>query len=375
MGPAARDFLIEREDRKFINVGLAWNLVKKLKRDRDVVSAEPALVVPGLEPDPRMLPTLLLPHERLVPQSGPDDPPLDCAQQYDWSLELCRVKAAWALEPPRLGKRYGAGIRVGHPDTGYTTHAEIWSSDPSHNRVMVAAGHDFLENDADPRDPLKGFSPGHGTATASVIMSDRAFGSRDPFVTGSAPAALLAPLRVNDSVVLLSFSRLAEAIYFSAENDHHVMSISLGGVFKSRFLQCAIRYAINRGLIIFAAAGNTWPWVVYPARFDDVMAVAACNCRGEIWKKSASGPAVDVTAPGESVWVARTGDESGEMDDFVGMGSGTSYAAPMTAGVCALWLAYHGRDRLIARYGAANLAAVFKEIVLKYGVTTPPWME
>ena len=43
----------------------------------------------------------------------------------------------------------------------------------------------------------------------------------------------------------------------------------------------------------------------------------------------------------------------------------------ITAGVCALWLAYHGRDQLIQRYGASNLASVFKEILVTAGVDTP----
>ena len=176
-------------------------------------------------------------------------------------------------------------------------------------------------------------------------------------------------MRVATSVVHISFANLTQAIYYAADQGHHVISMSLGGPFGSSALQRAIRYAIDRGVILLAAAGNYWPWVVYPAKYDEVIAVAACNCQREVWRYSSKGAAVDVTAPGEEVWVA-----GAERDgDFVNRrGSGTSFAVAITAGTCALWLAHHGRDYLIERYGAGQLAAVFKELLITAGVDTPP---
>ena len=43
------------------------------------------------------------------------------------------------------------------------------------------------------------------------------------------------------------------------------------------------------------------------------------------------------------------------------------YAVATTAGACALWLSHHGRERLIRRYGASNLTAVFREILTGHG--------
>jgi hypothetical protein len=81
------------------------------------------------------------------------------------------------------------------------------------------------------------------------------------------------------------------------------------------------------------------------------------------------GKAVDVAAPGESIWRARTK----ESDVYeVSRSHGTSYAAAATAGIAALWLAYWGRDRLINKYGVSNLSAVFKNLLVKQGVRQPP---
>ena len=144
--------------------------------------------------------------------------------------------------------------------------------------------------------------------------------------------------------------------------------MSLGGPLPSFVLHDAIEDATNAGLILVAAAGNQWPFVVFPARYDEVIAVAASNCADQRWASSASGSDVDITAPGESVWRAET-KTSGAFD--VSRSSGTSYAAAQVAGVAALWLAHHGRSTLVGRYGAANVPVVFKELLTTQGFRWP----
>jgi hypothetical protein len=124
-------------------------------------------------------------------------------------------------------------------------------------------------------------------------------------------------------------------------------------------------------VIVMAAAGNYYPWVVFPAAFDETIAVAACNADRLPWKSSAKGAAVDFTAPGESVWVARTNGDAQQPEFGVGMGSGTSFAVAHSAGAAALWLAFHDREQLIKKYGEKNLSAVFKELVTNAAVKTP----
>jgi serine protease len=367
LGPGARDYRVSPESGDLIEPGRAWTLTRTLQAHRDIAEAEPAIDQPGLEPPPG---TLTSPGATPVlrPRDFSSDAPLPCAASSEWSLDVCRVKQAWALTPPTpAGRSRGDGIVIGHPDTGYTRHAEIWDATP---RVRVVDSYDFVLRKPDGVDLLERGNPGHGTTTASVIMSSTG-GSGSTFVSGVAPAATLVPLRVTPRVVLLGFDRLAEAIRYATDRGCHVISMSLGGVTPSGALERAVAYAVSQGVVVLAAAGNVWPWVVYPARLDQVIACAACNCQRGVWDKSASGETVDVTAPGESVWVARPGTEAGQTDDIVDVGSGTSYAVATTAGACALWLAYHGRDALIARYGKDQIAGVFKEVLMSRGVDTP----
>jgi subtilisin family serine protease len=139
--------------------------------------------------------------------------------------------------------------------------------------------------------------------------------------------------------------------------------MSLGGVGFSPALRAAIDAAIRDGILVLAAAGNQVGFVVAPANYGEVIAVAASIIQDRPWSGSSHGPAVDVTAPGESVHVARADKASGGNVYTTGFGSGTSYAVALTAGVAALWLAHHGRDALMARYGKSNLQAVFIEVL------------
>jgi serine protease len=374
LGKGARDYRAAQRTGKKIPVGKAWELARKLTKNRDVFDAEPDLVGPGLEPHPDDLNDLA--QVGPVPAGGPDGPPLACTNppSYAWSLSLCKVQNAWALQPPdpAVGKGFGEGIVIGHPDTGYTQHAEIWASDPSVNRLLWSEGYNFFEHTNSPTDLLNGGNPGHGTGTSSVIMAGADFTQGDR-VDGVAPKARLIPLRVTNTVIIWNFGHMAEAIHYAIEKKCHVVSISLGGLLKSRTLERAIQRAVENGVVVLCAAGNVWPWVIYPARFDEVIAVAACNCEKTIWRSSAAGPAVDVTAPGESVWVARTKRKGNVLDYYRDRGSGTSFAVATTAGACALWLAYHGRGTLIQKYGASNIASVFKELVMKSASTPTGW--
>ncbi|MEK7702177.1 MAG: S8 family serine peptidase [candidate division NC10 bacterium] len=339
--------------KRSIGVARAWDFTYALRDQPEVAHAEPMFryLVPENAP----------PVVRKASGGGrTDDPATDT--EYDWSLRKANVLAAWRLFGPRLP---GAGVHVGHPDTGYTLHPEL--ADPA--RLLVTAGYDYDDDDPDPVDDLNdGFldNPSHGTGTGSVILSGvgAANGGPGPFVSGAAPNAMLIPIRTTESVVLFSMRGLRRAIDHAATYGAQVVSISLGGPFPGLSTRRAIQRAVEAGTIILAAAGNEVGFVVFPAAFDEVIAVAASNIRDEPWTGSSHGLAVDITAPGESVWRARTErDQNGRMKFLVERGNGTSFAVATTAGVAALWVSYHGWPTLVRKYGAANIARVFKQLL------------
>lgn len=340
----------------------AWDLAYRLRDRPEVVYAEPLFTVEDRQQQPTAGP-------RARGGSDREDPGTE--RDCEWSLKTLRVKDAWALF---AGRRPGDRVVIGHPDTGYTEHPEIVSA-----RLRADEGYDFEGERPDPRDALSEQplgNPGHGTSTASVIISGAgkpAGWQKDVFVSGVAPGASLIPIRTTRSVVLWSMSGLTRAIRFAIEKPVHVVSVSLGGPFPSIALHNALRDAERAGIIVCCAAGNVVRFVVYPAAFDEVIAVAASRIDDTEWPDSCRGPAVDITAPGSSVWRARTELVDGGLDFDVRRGSGTSYAVAATAGLAALWLSFHGRRSLVERYGADRVPSVFKQVLQATCRTPAGW--
>lgn len=323
----------------------AWQLTYRLRARRDVATAEPAFVMPGEGP--------YRPLQRKGAAGGAAAHEA-CSVPSHWALRLCNVQEAWALAPDPGGASKGEHILVAHPDTGFLQHRELAGAD-----VRLALGYDFVDDDPDPTDPLLQPNPGHGTSTASVLLSPEG-DEAEEHVCGVAPLAALLPMRVSTSVVHFSWTRLTRAIHLALDRGAHVISMSLGGPLPSFALEEALDRALDAGVIAVAAAGNYWPFVVYPARYEQTVGCAACSCLPGPWSSSASGGDVDITAPGESVWRAKS-----TPSDLTGVdrSNGTSYATAHVAGVAALWLAHHQRANLVMKYGAAGVPAVFKELL------------
>lgn len=314
-----------------ISIQTAWDRVHALRERRDVVLVDPLWETELGWPVP----------DSDVIEEAPIDPA--------WPIKLVRAHEAWQLRAPS-GQSRGAGIVIGHLDTGYCDHVEL-----EEGTLQPIYGYNFVDDNADARDPLIAgplLFPGHGTATASIIASREAGA-----ISGAAPAATLIPYRVSTTVVHLSMKNMVAAIRRAVEFGCHVISISAGGLWSAA-LHRAVREARDAGVIVVAAAGNYCGFVVWPAQYDEVIACAACNTSETPWRWSSRGPAVDITAPGESVLVA---DAKGTTR----LSSGTSFATAMTSGAIANWLAFHGRDRLIAMYGAHNVTDVVRDLLTK----------
>lgn len=343
----------------------AWDLAYRVRGNGETIAvAEPVFLVPGMpiETAPPDLPVSFggIFRDDHIPESAP----------VDWVLSSLNVRPAWAaLAGAHPGQTPGHGILIGHPDTGFTAHPELVTG----THIDVARGRNYKDRGTQvPGDPLTGTHGGHGTATATVFLSA---GSTQipPGVLGTAPGATLVPMRVHDVVVHFHWGNVCRALYHAADSGCHVVSMSLGGAWGAESLHDAIQYAIGKGVILISAAGNHTRSVIYPARYPEVVALAASNARDGLWSGTALGSRVDVTAPGESVWRGHVAlDAMGRPKYTVARGSGTSYATAATAGVCALWLHRHGYDALHARYGA-GLANVFRSLLQSSARRVPGW--
>jgi serine protease len=272
-----------------------------------------------------------------------------------WALDRAGVLSAWATHHAR-----GAGIRIGQPDTGTTPHLEL-------SDIDIRDGFNVFDDSSNPMDPLGGNgNPGHGTSTASVAAS-----GVTGHVRGPAPAATLMPIRCIESVILtFNGAAVAKAIDHARAHGANVITMSLGGT-PSRAMKSAIGRAIGAGIIVLAAAGNCVRLVVYPARYDDVIAVAGSNAGDGPWQGSCRGSSVDITAPAENVWRAIAGSSG----DEVGGGQGTSFAVALTAGVAALWLSHHGTQTIKSAAAARTITVqeFFRGLLVATARTPANW--
>jgi serine protease len=256
----------------------------------------------------------------------------------NWAIDKSLVREAWEFAASKGRAAKGKDTLVFQPDTGVVLqHAELPPGVDSDPRSA-----NFVEGGERPIDPLKsGQNPGHGTGTASVVASPESGA-----MMGSAPLAVLVPIRCIESVSVFDQSPVAQAINHAVEKKAHVITMSLGGIL-SRALHAAVQKAVQSNVIVLAAAGNCVSEVVWPARYSEVIALGGINEAFKPWRGSCSGPAVAFSAPAEFVLRADAKHPSGVL--AVSGGQGTSFATALTAGIAALWLAFHGRDALIAK--------------------------
>ncbi len=185
----------------------------------------------------------------------------------------------------------------------------------------------------------QGIAAQHGTHVASII-----FGQHESDVKGIAPKCrgLLLPVftdEPNGGLAPCSQIDLARAITQAVEAGAHVINISGGQLVPSgeadRLLMNAIRLCQERDVLLVAAAGNDGCDCLHvPAALETVLAVGGMDSQGRPVSASNWGKAYQsqgILAPGENILGALPSGGTVRR-------SGTSFAAPIVAGVACLLL-------------------------------------
>ncbi len=262
----------------------------------------------------------------------PDDPML--AQQ--WNLAKVNAPRAWASE------RGSSSILVAILDTGV---------DLAHPDLAGKLRLDLATNLVTPGSPPADDN-GHGTHTSGIAAAipDNGIG-----VAGMGGMAGLLPVKVLDASGSGSFATLAVAIQYAADHGARVISMSLGSPAASNdicgtqfpYLQAAVDYAFNKGVLLVAAAGNDGSsgWVA-PADCAHVLGVASTDGSDAASIFSNHGSYVSVAAPGgvssgqgilSTCWTGMAGASGSAYCDL----EGTSMSAPLVAGLAALIYAHN----------------------------------
>jgi hypothetical protein len=152
------------------------------------------------------------------------------------------------------------------------------------------------------------------------------------------------PMRARQARVAQTRTTVAKGIRYAADHGAQVISMSLGGgghfYNGNRLEAAAIKYALRKGIVLVASAGNDGGGAnrrTYPAAYPGVIAVGAVDRAFRPTGFTNRHTYVSVAAPGVQVLSA---DVSGQ--GYV-LSSGTSVSAALVSGISALIKARYPR--------------------------------
>jgi len=246
----------------------------------------------------------------------------------------------------------GTGVKVAVLDTGIDYNHPDLDANYKGGINIVDSG-----LSADPFD-----HNGHGTHVAGIIAAEH----NSNGMVGVAPEVSLYATKVLADDGRGHVSDVIAGIEWAIANDMDVINMSLGLSQDSLSLAEVCARAYDSGVLLVAAAGNTGSHfggqVVYPALYPSVIAVGATTADDVLYFSSASGPDLELVAPGGAIYSSLNYGAYGTL-------SGTSQAAPHVAGVAALILSAGLGD--VNNDGAVNsrdLRLQLKNTVFDLGV-------
>lgn len=248
---------------------------------------------------------------------------------------------------------------------------------------------------------------GHGTATANLLAGGFLSSKDSPDgiwngIIGAAPQMKIIPLRISESVVILSAKAFAEALNYAVNINVDVVSMSMAGAPSNKMAE-AINNAYLKGVVVVCAGGNQWSSgvmgalpdaLMYPARFERVIAAVGVAFDGRPYRADLTTSDVQARSEGgetmgscygpedsnksvlaaytpNTIWAGGDGDKTGKTKATMD-GGGTSTATPQIAAAAAMWLELHG-EALDEAIGAYQRTAKGRELAekSKYGLK---WM-
>jgi len=245
------------------------------------------------------------PNMKFEAQFVPDDP----YWNWQWGPQKIEADYAWDTttgDPSVLVAIIDTGIDYDHPDLAAN---------------YVKLGWDWVNNDDNPMD-----DHGHGTHCAGIVAAELNNGIG---IAGVAQVKIMAEKGLDAGGGGYE-DDLANALIHAVYQGADILSNSWGGYGQSALLYDAVKYAYDAGVLIVAAAGNSATSdKLYPAAYDEVIAVTATDRVDAPAVFTSFGDWVEVAAPGVDIY-------STVWDNSYTYMSGTSMSTPHVSGTAAL---------------------------------------
>jgi subtilisin family serine protease len=251
-----------------------------------------------------------------LPVDAPNAPN-DASYPLQWQHTAVDSADAWGLTTG------AAGVRATVCDTGVEgSHPDLV------NNLDGSLGYNTVDNAPGNWSPIHP----HGTFVAGMIAAE---GNNSIGVAGAAWDATIIPVRISNlSSGGAYFSDMADCIVYGTDLDSTAINLSYQTYSSGRIsptILSAAEYANNNGSVLIVAAGNENTRAARRGDKDPVNIVYVSSIDEGGAKSSFSnyGAYIDIAAPGRDVQSTYTNST------YVSW-SGTSFSAPLTAGVALL---------------------------------------
>ncbi len=266
--------------------------------------------------------------------------PNDSNYIYQYYLGIINAQQAWDLSKGDTSVIIGivdTGVDWPHPDLyANIWHNPHWQTDTKFPGDSI--GWDFGGNGDGNGNPTPDNNPiedkpAHGTwlaGIASAVTNNKigiaGIGYKCKIMAVKAAEADQLDPTSGEPYIVYGF----EGIKYAADNGAKIINCSWGGGGYSQMEQDVINYALSKGALVVAAAGNDGSLEdFYPASYSGVLSVAATDANDMKSYYSNYGQNVDVAAPGDNIY-------STFQPNTYSSASGTSLATPIVSGIAAL---------------------------------------
>jgi len=249
-------------------------------------------------------------------------------------LQVAKIPDAWVVQK---GSRK---VRVAIIDTGVDADHPDLKDNILRDANGAVLGWDYHNGQSNADDDHS-----HGTICAGLLG---AMGNNKTGIAGVNWEVSIMPLKAFDATGTGTTSHIVAAFQFAIDNNADVILCAWGSSSESLCLRAAIERANEKGILVVAAAGNNplnldqEGQVHFPASFDlpNLISVGGCDDKGEpvlLWGHGLKR--VHVSAPGVQIYST----VPTRFRPFLpyALSNGTSPAAALVAGSCALFRAQY----------------------------------
>jgi len=225
---------------------------------------------------------------------------------WEWHLRKIAAPTAWTTT---TGKDT---VIIAILDMGINGNHEDLAS-------KMVPGWNVYNNTSDTSD-----TGGHGTTVAGTAA---ALSNNGTGVASVCWGCKIMPVRISDSTGSATYSSIASGLNWAADHGARVANVSYAPLNNSSSVTSAANYFRSKGGIVTVAAGNEGTFDS-SANNPSMITVTATNTSDQLYAWSNTGNTIDLSAPGNVYTTDMSGGYSA--------GGGTSYSAPIVAGVAGL---------------------------------------